>query len=286
VLNDKAFTKAYTDKNFYDRLLDKELLPEIYFRSIKGVLYDADYNPLSFNEIDSILDDNKKFVLKIAVDSGGRKGVGIYSRKDQWFQSGINDSHIQSLKDLLMPYGKDFVCQQWIQNHPYYEDFNPSSLNTVRMLVYRSVQDEKNHLLHTILRVGKDGSIVDNQASGGFACGVTNNGELRGFCVQKDGSKHQKVNQKQVNKGQKIFAFEAMRKKAFEVARYFPHARLLGLDLCLDEKGQVKLIEVNCVNNEINFYQMCNGPLFGDFTNEILKWVPSQKKSYCFDFYL
>ncbi|PKP43547.1 MAG: hexapeptide transferase, partial [Bacteroidetes bacterium HGW-Bacteroidetes-12] len=125
-----------------------------------------------------------------------------------------------------------------------------------------------------------------NQASGGYACGVSQEGLLTGFCVTKNGGKHNLINNVSLEKGTKLVAFEDVTSRAKEIASKFPYARLLGLDFCVTEGGGTKLIEVNCVNNEINFYQMCNGPLFGNFTEEVILFASENKTSYCFDFNL
>ena len=67
------------------------------------------------------------------------------------------------------------------------------------------------------------------------------------------------------------------------VFRRFPHAsvpytlirksRLISWDLAIDENAQPLLIEGNLTFGELDFHQMCNGPIFGDLTEEVLKDV-------------
>jgi hypothetical protein len=52
----------------------------------------------------------------------------------------------------------------------------------------------------------------------------------------------------------------------------------------VDITNQVKLIEINNNNNEINFYQMNRGPLFGKYTQEIINYCQKSRKSFCIDF--
>lgn len=284
-LNDKAFSKAYTDKNVYDKLLQRDLLPITYFRSIKGVLYDSKYNSISFNKAEELIEGRDRIVIKISTDSGGGKGVGVFESINSLFKDAFN-GQVYTLVNLIERFSPDFICQESLVNHDYYKRFNPSSLNTVRLFTYRSFNDNQPKILHTILRIGQKGNVVDNQAAGGFACGVNEYGELRGFAVVKEGSTHKIVNNIPLIIGEKIFAFEELKNVALNVANDFKYARLLGLDLCVEKSGNVKLIEVNNVNNEINFYQFCNGPLFGNYTEEIIKHTSENMRSYCFDFYL
>jgi hypothetical protein len=60
---------------------------------------------------------------------------------------------------------------------------------------------------------------------------------------------------------------------AKEIASKNIHSRILGLDLCIDNKENVRCIEVNNFGNEINFFQLNNGPLFGRFSDEVNAYV-------------
>ena len=71
---------------------------------------------------------------------------------------------------------------------------------------------------------------------------------------------------------------------AKKIAKLNYYSRLLGIDLGMDNNGRIRIIEINSVNNEINFYQMNNGPLFGDYTKEIIDYCKKNQISYCFDY--
>ena len=73
---------------------------------------------------------------------------------------------------------------------------------------------------------------------------------------------------------------------AIEVARQFPYARLLSIDFAVSDKGKILLIEVNNMYNEINFCQMQNGPLFGEYSEEVAKLIHNEPKSIFFDYTL
>ena len=77
--------------------------------------------------------------------------------------------------------------------------------------------------------------------------------------------------------------FDEIVSHGLEIAKKFHYHRLLGFDFCVDEMGEVKLIEINNRNNEINFFQMNNGPLFREYTNEIIEFCSKNKKTVCFD---
>ena len=281
-LNNKTFSKAYTDKNFYKKLSRDLKIPETLIRNIEGVFYDNNDKSVDKQGVLKFLDSAGEFIIKPAVESGGGRDVALCRRHGTGFRtsSGI----ILDAEAILNRYSKNFIIQEVIIPHPFYEAFNPSSLNTVRMLTYRSVSDERIHILQSILRAGQTGSITDNQASGGFACGLTKDGNLTGKSVDKHGNIYKEVNGISLVPGTQAEGFKLIAGVAAEVASFFPYSRLLGLDLCLDSKGEVRLIEVNNLNNEINFFQMANGPLFGEFTEEIISYCSSNKRSFLIDF--
>ena len=60
-----------------------------------------------------------------------------------------------------------------------------------------------------------------------------------------------------------------------QIATYYAkknfYSRLMGLDFCVDNKGKVILIEINNQFGAISF-QMNSGPLFGEYTDEIIEY--------------
>jgi hypothetical protein len=281
-LNDKSFSKAYTDKNFYSFILPNFKGPGLIISNINGLFYNCDSELMDFNEVSALLLDSDKFIIKPSIDSGGGKGVSLMTRHGAVFTSETGESF--SPDDLLKRYNKNYIIQDLVEQHPYYSRFNSTSLNTVRVLTYRSFTDNSVYILHSVFRIGRSGQITDNQASGGFACGLTDDGLLTGKAVDKYGNRYDDVNGIRLIKGEKPEGIEIIYKMAKEIAEKFHYSRLLGLDLCLDAEGQCRVIEVNNVNNEINFFQMTGGPLFKRFTEEVVSYTLSHKRTFMVDF--
>jgi hypothetical protein len=285
VLNNKGFSEAYSDKNVYHKILDHSLLPAIYLRSIHGSYYDESYCPVSFEEaINKIPLNVNKIITKQATDSGGGRGIFLFERTgDKWLDS---PNEVLTSNWVTTMYKTNFLVQEYVDQYAYFSQFNQSSVNTVRLLTYRSVSDNKIIPLHAVLRIGKPGMVVDNQASGGISCGIGNGGVLNHFAVDKNGNKYSEINSVSFAEAPPVQNFEEILAIGLQLAPIFVHHRLLGFDFCVDSFGNVKLIEVNSKNNETNFFQMNNGPLFGDYTDEIIDYCRSNRRSFCFDFYL
>lgn len=281
-LNDKSYAKAYTDKNFYSVILKDFRRPASILHNAGGEFYDNRLQPIDSDTIEYLLKTAGRFIIKPATDSGGGKGVSLITVQDDRFISETGGEFNQA--ELLKKYSRNFVVQEVIAQHPFYENFNNTSLNTVRILTYRSCADNSIHILHSLLRVGRRGSITDNQASGGFACGLSDEGTITGIAVDKYGNTYNEVNSVPLIKGTKLPGIELIKRTAIAIASRFPYARLLGLDLCLDKESQCLVIEVNNVNNEINFFQMTGGPLFKEFTEEVISFCLTHRRSFMIDF--
>lgn len=286
VLNFKPMSNAETCKSKYKSLYPGYNFPHTLLVNENGVLYDDIYtritmnsaSPFSciqFNNVDSV-------VVKPSLDSGGGAGVRKFNCNDNGYYE--HEGVLMSQDSLNKMYGRDYIVQDCIQQHDFFASFNRSSVNTLRVLTYRSVRNEAVHILHTILRVGKIGSITDNQASGGYSIGVTPEGILNEYAVDKHGERTSIVNGNLLNGDLRIPQISRFHDIAISLASKFTYSRLLGIDLIMDKKGEIIVIEINNSSNEINFYQMNNGPLFGSFTKEVIDYCIREKKSYCIDF--
>lgn len=282
-LNNKILSKAYSDKNFYDMLYNKNLFPTTIIRNIDGTFYDEEYRNIKISEevLTSYLNNFTKIIIKPAVDSGGGHNVIVFAKRKDLFYSG---NEILSINYLNKKFDKNYIIQDYLVQHDFFNTFNPSSLNTIRVFTYRSVKDNQINILHTILRVGKPGSNVDNQASGGISINISSDGFLNNFAIDKYGNKSYSVNDIELNSDIKVPYIDSIKNITTEIAAKNIHHRLLGLDFTVDLNENIRLIEVNNQNNEINFYQMNSGPLFGKFTAEVIEYCTKNSKSFVLDF--
>lgn len=66
--------------------------------------------------------------------------------------------------------------------------------------------------------------------------------------------------------------------------RFLSVSKLQSWDFAIGEDGEPILIEVNLSFGQIDFHQMCNGPIWGASTQEMLRYVfdnnPRLNKKY------
>jgi len=285
-LNNRIYTLAYADKNNYDKLLAyNSILPKTFLRKINGVFYDEYYHFLSLNKAEQLFIQIpvESILIKPSSESAGGRGIMILQKKlNRW----ENDQRTFDIRSLNIKYPHNFIIQERLFQQSFFKKFNLTSVNTVRIFTYRSVKDNQIHVLHSVMRVGKKGSTVDNQASGGISIGIDESGVLNSFAISKYGIKFTEINGISLNSDHNVPYLKIMKGEAEKLAQEFYYNRLLAFDFCLDENNKIRLLEVNLQNIEINFLQMNNGPLFGDFTEEIIEYCKYAPKSVKFDFYV
>jgi len=279
-LNNRNYAFAYADKNIYHTMFPerKKLFPKAILRYINGSFYNQDYSEVREN-YHYYTEPYDVFIVKASTETGGGRDVVKVVRSGTEYK--VGDSAVE-YSGLFSHLGKlfrgSYQIQELIQQLDWYSSFNPTSVNTIRMFTYRSPVSDQVHILQSVLRFGRKGSFVDNQASGGFTCGITSDGFIRKEFCTKYGLKKPLTELGVKIIDEKVPGLESMKETAKQLAPRFFYHRLLGFDFCVDTSGNVRLLEVNTKNIEINFMQMNNGPLFGDLTDEVLE-VCKQRKS-------
>jgi hypothetical protein len=279
-LNQRLFAMAYADKNFYEHYIHEVagVFPVSFIRCVNGQLLDQHYREVGgsycWNQLPSEL------ILKPSIDTSGGENVFLVRRVEDgaWHLEGKSYSSLALLLKHWMTKHKHFVLQERLMQHPWFAKWNTSSLNTVRLMVYRSVKNNEVHTLGAVLRFGKPGSLVDNQAAGGLTCGIDADGKAGTYVCNKYGKVKGCIDQFSALLGSEVPAYPSMQLIAKKIAKQYPYHRLLGFDFAVDKDGNVKLLEINCKNIEINFIQMNVGPLFGEFTEEVLHYTSAHKR--------
>lgn len=271
VLNKFDYSVTIADKNFYDQYIPFIKTPKTFLRKINNHFYDSNYQKVFLDDevIAKILKDTNKIILKPSIESGAGKNIHLFKKNKGIFKSKNSTLNTEFLKNY-----DDFVLQEFITQHTFYQQFNPDSNNTIRILVYRSVMSDKIHILHRLLRIGRKGSFLDHDNQGGVTIGINDNGFLVQTGKDYNGIPYNSFNGIKFSNIKEIPFLKKLEETAIQIAKQFYYTRLLAIDFSVNEKGEPLLIEINTKGNGIGQYQMNNGPVFGEFTKEIL--------DYCF----
>lgn len=282
LLNPPAMRGYFEDKNYFDKILPKEFLPKVYIRRISGFLYDSNYN--SIDQLDNValyelIRNSSKIVVKVTRDTSSGLGVFFFEKKynGEWRDCENNNLlTIELLNDLL---GKDYNVQECLVQSEFMSKFSATSVNTLRILVYRSVKDNKIHVVNAIMRIGKDGSLRDNAHQGGAIIGISKEGKLNKFLCDQYGNKFSTFNNINFEK-ENIYIenWDKIVDFAMKVHECIIPHRCVNLDVMIDSFGNPKLIEFNIRSMGIWAYQFNNSACFAEFTDEVIDYCSSHKK--------
>ncbi len=265
--NDLVFVRPLADKNLHNLVFPYMKRPETLYKRIRGYYHNDDFSPISQEDAFSRLQQEGSFVIKPTMYTG--QGHDI-----QFFNGPLSSD---ARDKLLAPYqNADYIIQHIVKQHPDIAAFNASSLNTIRIITL--VFKGKPYILSSILRIGHEGSRVDNVSQGGYQAIILPDGTLAKQAVTYQGSASLQVEQTESGKrfeGFVVPSWENLRDTALNLASKLPHLQLIGWDFAVDEQGDVVLIEFNTQPGQ---NQGNCGPTYGDMTDEVLEDVFGRKK--------
>jgi len=145
------------------------------------------------------------------------------------------------------------ILQEYIEQHPVMHALNPSSVNTIRMMVYQPQAGEAV-AFGAFARVGRSGTLVDNVGAGGmWTVADIHTGRLgpgRRPHVEAEYFVH--PDHGAPIDGVMVPFWEEAKDVACRTLAAFPHTRYLGVDVAFTAHGPV-IIEVNNKPDYIDF---------------------------------
>jgi hypothetical protein len=245
-------------KSFYNSWFSEGIFPRDFFHRIDGQYLNADLGGIDLAKVEEISNQiNYPVILKPNKDTYGGMDVNIVNSAGELLK--------------LAREREDFVVQEKIQQHDFFNKFNPESLNTIKVFLYRSVKDNKLHVLSMALRMGKNGRL-DNETSGDIITFIRNNGYLNDYAVDKFGTKYMSHPNTGIKFDCKIPELEELKALSLKVGSKVFYSRVFALDACYDKEGNWRIIELNTYGQSIRFSQYAGQPFFGEFTDEVIDY--------------
>lgn len=266
-LNHRMMVSTIKDKNFYEMFYRDLNYPRVLLRRINGFYYDGVYKQIRGTaQMMASLEPEEKFMVKASLDSGSGQSIFMFNKIGDRFV--CEDQEFGG--EFLDRYKHDFVIQEVVVQHQWFRKFNPSSNNTVRVLTYRSIQDDSINILHTLFRIGAKGSFLDHDNMGGVSLAINQAGKLADRAYDGNGNTLCTFNGATFAEQDAVPYIDQIKESASSIARSTYYGRLLALDFTVSESGLAMLLDVNCWRNGISHYQLSNGSLFGEFTQEVI----------------
>lgn len=278
VLNPVEYRPVYEDKNMFPEIVGKEYAPRTIVCRINGSnLLDAEFKNAD-DDLSKYTANATSLILKPSVNTSKGRGIMKFEKKGEDFVS-VGDNIVLS-EAFLLSYQKDFCLQETISQHGFMSKLCPTSVNTIRLCLYRSVSSEESVVTAGIARIGKDGAFVDNVHSRGMMIGVdVATGELGKYVIDQYGNKQSSWNGIDYSKSvYTIPNWNDVISFAKYVGSRIHHHRLIALDIALKENGKPILIEYNLSGFSYCAYMYTNREVFGKYTDEIIDYCCRNKK--------
>ncbi|MGR5423268.1 sugar-transfer associated ATP-grasp domain-containing protein [Vibrio sp. PNB22_4_1] len=256
-LNPWYFEEALKDKSKLELFIGEcFVIPKLYER-VSTIWYKNNKIVSVDKLIDELREVGETLVVKPSIESGGGRGVFIGEVKDAM-------AYITSLSCSV-----DLIIQPEFRQHAVLSSFHPSSLNTLRMMTLLYEGDV--HLISTVLRMGVSGAKIDNQSAGGISVGVHN-----GVCKSNAYDKNFNTYVTHPTTGKRfdgviLPSFDIAEKLVKDSHTNIKNMALISWDVAIGKDGDVRLVELNVMDQEINFHQLNNGPIFEKYFSVIKK---------------
>lgn len=261
-LYDERIVKAYDDKNLYDLLFPEIKQPKRILKCANGHYY-VDGKSVSREDALKTCWNIEEAIIKPSIFSDGGRGVRFLSVKN-----GISSLDGFSIESILTSYGKNFIIESIVKQHPDLARLNATSCNTLRVMTY--YKDNQVILLVSMIRIGKPGSVIDNFSDSGLVCKVNDDGYLSEWGYSKHPlAKTNKTASGLLFKEIRIPSYTKIVDTVKKAHLKLPHFPVVGWDISIDESNEVVLIEFNAPC-DIIISQFVDGRAFGDYTEEIL----------------
>ena len=132
---------------------------------------------------------------------------------------------------------------------------------------------------------GAKGAFIDNATAGGGFVGIDSNGVLKDKVFDKYARYSSVFNDIDFSKTHfQIPNFEVVKEFAKKISLRVPHMSLFAMDIVLDKNNVPKLIEVNTSSFTDYFLQLTEGPVFGNYTDDVISYCSDKKDNLSVSF--
>lgn len=254
------FCRKFDDKTLYELYFPEVKQPVTLVRCSGDCLLDSNYHIIDMKKAIHLCHEAGSIIYKPSVIESGGKNIKFWSESDDE----------QQLLSMLKT--RHFVIQKILHQHEVLNSIHSSSINTVRVLTL--LFNGEVRVMSSILRMGSNGKKVDNGSSGGLFCGILPNGRLRPVAYDFTGKSFEHHPQGVKFADIVIPNFERICELAKQLAPRLQNiTKMISWDFCVGEDGEPILVEANLYYSGCTVLQTSNGPIFGEMTEEILRYI-------------
>ena len=272
--NDTKRMSVFSDKNLFSRLMPMVSFPKEFGCRSARHYYDENHNCLGDELSEKIVDTYMaslqkagatELVIKKAVDSNqgtGVKKIEVKSKADLY-------------QALLETPWADFALQEVVKQHPFFAQFNESSVNIIRINTWRH-QDQVS-VFNPCVRFGIKDAFTDVSFVDGVeiaqCVGIDEKGCVTDEAFRVDGTRLTiDIKDRQIPHWGEIL--ETVKKNHF----YIDREDYIAWDMIVDDQENIRCIEFNVFRPGSVMYQMADGPVAADETEDFLAFLRSPEE--------
>ena len=259
-LNRYDFINAYIDKNIYSDLFPMVRQPLTVVKNMHGHFYREGQEISRDEAIEAVRNYSGEMMIKPTVETCNGDGV------DQ-----IIDTSADSLNALFSRYDINFIVQEKARQHPELQRVNPTSLNSMRLYTYRTLEGKCEFLYsYSMLRFGGKGAVKDNTSKGGGTCLIDRDGHVDDRVFR---FKHMEISSLKRETGVENLVVPCYHKvidTLLAMHSKLPYFDYVGWDVTVDPDGEPLFIEFNLVP-AIEGPQLMAGPMFAEHLDEVVE---------------
>ena len=257
-LNDYSLGAAWSDKAFTDWVVRDVKTVRSVVRCVNGRLLNEQFALIGPEEANAILNGYESLVFKPTMFTDTGKGVAL--------------EHAPfDIAAISARYGRYFVAQLPLKQHPALARLNESSVNTVR--IDTVLFDREAHATSSFIKVGQPGEFADNGGGENRIFIGIRNGKFTDFAFDHDCNKFYSIPTGYAFAGQDVPFYREMCTAVEKAHACVPHFGLAFWDVSVDENGEPTIVEMNLRYPDSYVPQVGSGPFFGDYTEDVLAYI-------------
>lgn len=263
-LNPRRYWDVYEDKTMFPHFVGTENTPVSVLARINGsIVLGHDFTPVK--EPQRILHEcpYNALILKPSVDTSCGYKVMKFFRIGDHYQA---SSGVRLSPEFLQQYGRDWILQEAVEQHPFTARNCNTATNTIRIVVYRSVVDEAPHVTSAYFRFGGRDAVVDNAHAGGrYVALDIESGRLAKFMFDEYGNRYPFPDADCI-----MPSWNRAVELSHHVARSIPHHHLFAIDMAIDKNGKPVVVEYNIGGFSSHAGYHVGQTVFGPYTDEVI----------------
>ena len=257
-LNDISLAAAWSDKAYTDWIVRDVNTVRSVVRCVNGRLLDENFRLIDKKTAADIMNRYESLVIKPTMFTDTGKNVAL--------QPAPFD-----MDAIQKQYGKYFVVQLPLKQHPDLAKLNESSVNTIR--IDTVLFEKQAHAVSAFIKVGQPGQFADNSGGNKRIFIGIREGKFTDFAFDHDCNRFNSIPSNYAFAGQKVPFFQEMCAAVEKAHSYVPHFGLAFWDVSVDSNGQPTIVEMNLRYPDTFIPQVGSGPFFGEFTEDVLRYL-------------